>query len=110
MIRAHVHIWPVVEMVYGEQCLQLQLLFITQFPTFYVCELVYTVIPLLFIPFFLFHLELEFYISQEYHGSRKNRVLIFVLYKKEAARIESNLQRAGWSCTSIHGDKSQDAR
>ena len=47
---------------------------------------------------------------QEYHSNRKNRVLIFVLYKKEAARIESNLQRAGWKCTSIHGDKSQDAR
>jgi len=51
-----------------------------------------------------------FKLLKEYHGSRKNRVLIFVLYKKEAARIESNLQRAGWSCTSIHGDKSQDAR
>jgi len=47
---------------------------------------------------------------KEYHASRKNRMLIFVLYKKEAARIEMNLQRAGWNCTSIHGDKSQDAR
>lgn len=47
---------------------------------------------------------------EKYHASRKNRVLIFVLYKKEAARIESNLQRQGWKATSIHGDKSQDMR
>jgi len=47
---------------------------------------------------------------EKYHSSRKNRVLIFVLYKKEAARIESNLQRQGWKATSIHGDKSQDMR
>jgi len=47
---------------------------------------------------------------KKYHKDRKNRVLIFVLYKKEAARIESNLQRGGWNATSIHGDKSQDAR
>lgn len=47
---------------------------------------------------------------KEYHGSRKNRLLIFVLYKKEASRIESNLQRGGWNCTSIHGDKNQEAR
>jgi ATP-dependent RNA helicase DBP3 len=30
---------------------------------------------------------------KEYHSSRKNRVLIFVLYKKEAARVEQNLNR-----------------
>merc|ERR1739844_574056 len=46
----------------------------------------------------------------KYHSTRKNRVLIFVLYKKEAARLESNLQRQGWKATSIHGDKSQDMR
>lgn len=40
------------------------------------------------------------------------RILIFALYKKEAARLESNLARAGYSglVTSIHGDKSQDSR
>lgn len=40
------------------------------------------------------------------------RILIFALYKKEAARLESNLARVGYSglVTSIHGDKSQDAR
>ena len=40
------------------------------------------------------------------------RILIFALYKKEAARLEGNLARAGYSglVSSIHGDKSQDAR
>merc|ERR1712083_80439 len=47
---------------------------------------------------------------EKYHSTRKNRVLIFVLYKKEAARLESNLQRQGWKATSIHGDKSQEGR
>jgi len=47
---------------------------------------------------------------KKHHASRKNRVLIFVLYKKEAARIETNLQNSGWKCTSIHGDKNQTAR
>merc|ERR1719384_2701937 len=46
----------------------------------------------------------------KYHSSRKNRVLIFVLYKKEAARVEMNLKRSGWKVCSIHGDKSQEAR
>merc|ERR1711970_834367 len=47
---------------------------------------------------------------KDYHSTRKNRILIFVLYKKEAARIEQSLSRNGWNCTSIHGDKSQGAR
>jgi len=47
---------------------------------------------------------------KNYHKSRTNRILIFVLYKKEAARIEESLQQYGWNCTSIHGDKSQVAR
>ena len=47
---------------------------------------------------------------KKYHKDRKNRILIFVLYKKEASRIESNLERGGWKVTSIHGDKSQDGR
>jgi len=46
----------------------------------------------------------------KYHSSRTNRVLIFVLYKKEAARVEQTLKRSGWNACSIHGDKSQDAR
>jgi len=47
---------------------------------------------------------------KEHHSSRKNRIIIFVLYKKEAARIEWRLQQKGWNCVSIHGDKSQDMR
>jgi len=46
----------------------------------------------------------------QHHHTRKNRIIIFVLYKKEAARIESRLQQKGWNCVSIHGDKSQDMR
>lgn len=33
---------------------------------------------------------------QRYHSSRTNRVIIFVLYKKEAVRVEQTLQRKGW--------------
>ncbi|RVW34730.1 DEAD-box ATP-dependent RNA helicase 5 [Vitis vinifera] len=53
----------------------------------------------------------------------RNRVLVFVLYKKEAARVENMLQRRyspficycfhlprGWNVVSIHGDKAQQAR
>jgi len=47
---------------------------------------------------------------KKYHADRKNRILIFALYKKEAARLEGNLSRAGWVATSIHGDKSQEGR
>jgi len=47
---------------------------------------------------------------KNYHSDRKNRILIFVLYKKEASRIESNLSRSGWKVGSIHGDKSQEGR
>jgi len=47
---------------------------------------------------------------QKYHKRRDNRVLIFGLYKKECARLEQMLTRAGWKCGSIHGDKTQDQR
>ena len=47
---------------------------------------------------------------KNYHSDRKNRILIFVLYKKEAARIETNLSNRGWRVGSIHGDKSQEGR
>lgn len=49
-------------------------------------------------------------VLRKYHASRKNRVLIFVLYKKEAERVEQLLQRRGWECAGIHGDKSQADR
>jgi len=40
------------------------------------------------------------------------RILVFGLYKKEVARLEGNLNRAGYhgQVTSIHGDKAQEAR
>lgn len=47
----------------------------------------------------------------EYHGkTRKNRVLVFCLYKKEAARVEQFLQRNRWNCIAIHGDMKQNER
>lgn len=47
---------------------------------------------------------------QKYHGDQKTRVLVFALYKKEAARLEQSLQRQGWNCVAIHGDKAQGDR
>uniref|UniRef100_A0A0K2TZX0 RNA helicase n=1 Tax=Lepeophtheirus salmonis TaxID=72036 RepID=A0A0K2TZX0_LEPSM len=44
----------------------------------------------------------------KYH-KKKNRILIFVLYKREADRLWNSLKHE-WNCTTIHGDKSQDAR
>lgn len=50
-------------------------------------------------------------ILQKVHGKkRENRVLIFALYKKEAERLEMSLQRDGWKCCSIHGNKNQRDR
>ena len=43
-------------------------------------------------------------------GQKVDRVLIFALYKKEAARIESFLRSRGFSVAAIHGDMSQPAR
>ncbi|XP_073133221.1 DEAD-box ATP-dependent RNA helicase 5-like isoform X1 [Henckelia pumila] len=47
---------------------------------------------------------------EKYHKSRSNRVLVFVLYKKEASRVENMLQKRGWKVVSISGDKAQHAR
>ena len=67
---------------------------------------------------------------EQYHKSRTNRVLVFVLYKMEATRVQNTLQvmvggenknkkliyilhmkfasqAKGYNVTSIHGDKSQ---
>ena len=33
---------------------------------------------------------------RKYHASRKNRILVFVLYKKEASRVEAMLSKRGW--------------
>ncbi|CAL8460624.1 g153 [Coccomyxa elongata] len=47
---------------------------------------------------------------RKYHASRKNRVLVFVLYKKEAARVEAQLSKRGWNVRAIHGDINQRQR
>lgn len=47
---------------------------------------------------------------KEYHSSRKNKVIIFVLYKKEAVRVQDFLHRRGYKAVSIHGDLSQAQR
>lgn len=46
---------------------------------------------------------------RKYHN-KKNRVLVFCLYKKEAARVERNLQKNGWKAAGIHGDMTQQQR
>lgn len=43
---------------------------------------------------------------QKYHKSG-NRVLVFVLYKKEAPRIERLLKSKGYKVGAVHGDMSQ---
>ncbi|GJN03808.1 hypothetical protein PR202_ga21288 [Eleusine coracana subsp. coracana] len=45
---------------------------------------------------------------EKYQTSR--RTLVFVLYKKEAARVEAMLQRRGLKAVSVHGDKAQHDR
>ncbi|KAH1044073.1 DEAD-box ATP-dependent RNA helicase 5 [Glycine soja] len=47
---------------------------------------------------------------EKYHKSQRNRVLVFVLYKLEAKRVENMLQEGGWKVVSIHGDKAQHDR
>ncbi|XP_043808460.1 DEAD-box ATP-dependent RNA helicase 5 isoform X2 [Manihot esculenta] len=44
----------------------------------------------------------------KYHKSQ--RVLVFALYQKEAARLEGMLKTRGWKVVSIHGNKAQDQR
>ncbi|KAI9017787.1 putative DEAD/DEAH box RNA helicase [Gaertneriomyces semiglobifer] len=46
----------------------------------------------------------------KYHSSRKNRILIFALYKKEAARLEGLLRRNKFNVAAIHGDLNQGQR
>lgn len=47
---------------------------------------------------------------KDYHSSRKNRILIFALYKKEASRLEALIKRNGYKAAAIHGDLSQQQR
>jgi superfamily II DNA/RNA helicase len=46
---------------------------------------------------------------KKYHNG-KNRCLIFVLYKKEAPRLEQTLTRKGHKVVAIHGDMTQEGR
>jgi len=43
-------------------------------------------------------------------GARADRILVFCLYKKEAARVERLLGARGFRAAAIHGDMSQAAR
>ena len=43
-------------------------------------------------------------------GGGVDRVLVFALYKKEAARVEQMLQRGGHKAIAIHGDMTQEQR
>jgi ATP-dependent RNA helicase DBP3 len=47
---------------------------------------------------------------KQYHSSKSNRVIIFVLYKKEAIRLEPFLRSKGFNVDSIHADKNQYER
>jgi len=47
---------------------------------------------------------------KEYHHSKKNKIIIFVLYKREATWIENFLKRNRWIGVSIHSDKNQSQR
>jgi ATP-dependent RNA helicase DBP3 len=51
--------------------------------------------------------ELLKLLKQFYSNGRNPRVIVFCLYKKEAARTEQMLQRRGHACVSLHGDMSQ---
>ena len=42
--------------------------------------------------------------------NKKDRILVFCLYKKEATRIEEFIRRRGFNVSSIHGDLSQARR
>lgn len=42
--------------------------------------------------------------------NKKDRILVFCLYKKEATRIEEFIRRKGFSVAGIHGDLSQQKR
>jgi ATP-dependent RNA helicase DBP3 len=43
-------------------------------------------------------------------ANKKDRILVFCLYKKEATRVEETIRRRGFPVAGIHGDLSQDKR
>jgi len=44
---------------------------------------------------------------KSYHDNGKNKVIVFVLYKKEATRVEEMLRHRGFNVQGIHADKAQ---
>ena len=44
---------------------------------------------------------------EKYHKSRTNKILIFVLYKVEAVKLQQTLESKGYNVTAIHGNKTQ---
>jgi ATP-dependent RNA helicase DBP3 len=51
-----------------------------------------------------------FQLLEKYHASKTNRILIFVLYKKEAVALHDLLVKRGFNVTAIHGDRNQNDR
>jgi ATP-dependent RNA helicase DBP3 len=49
-------------------------------------------------------------LRDEQKKSKKARILVFCLYKKEATRVEINLRNKGFNVAGIHGDLSQAKR
>ncbi|ODV90597.1 hypothetical protein CANCADRAFT_44241 [Tortispora caseinolytica NRRL Y-17796] len=49
-------------------------------------------------------------ILQKETKNKKEKIIIFALYKKEATRVEEMLTRRGYKIAAIHGDLSQDRR
>ena len=47
---------------------------------------------------------------EKVHKSRTNKVLIFVLYKVEAVKLQQTLEHRGFNVTAIHGNKTQTDR
>ena len=47
---------------------------------------------------------------EQYHASRTNRILVFVLYKQEASLLADHLNRRGWNAAAITGDHKQTKR
>lgn len=43
-------------------------------------------------------------------ANKKDRILVFCLYKKEATRVEETIRRRGFPVAGIHGDLNQDKR
>lgn len=57
------------------------------------------------------NMRLRELLEKHTRGTRKNdRILVFALYKKEAARVEDFVRGQGFRVTGIHGDMSQQKR